>query len=596
MPNNEKKRITKDIREKTSAQQRYEDTSKHNERIKKEKELIKIRREGIEKTDKDLHKARLDHIGKETKLLESKWDQMARDFGKSIGTIGTKLGGTMGKGLDDFIGVYQDYYSFITTRLMGASKTYHDVLGNIQGAVGGNRAVSVLTVLNSLEKLIRTGVASNLEQRSFLDSVSNKIATTFESTNATLLQLTRLNRVDATAAYLGSEVSLTELLNTQFMDTNYLTSNVSDAVSSALYEATSQLGPEMGASFEFAVQKWLGSFYSSGMGASTVQNLAQGIGYLGSGNVEALQGNQSLNNMMAIASKSAGLDYGELLKYGLTPETVESLLAGVYKQGVTIAQSGDRVAQSQFANMFGMTISDLTSLMRLTTENINALTQSTMSYGDLVQKTAYELTQIMDRTPLTEQIKNVMSNVMAGVGEGIATNAITYSLYTLSNLIGTLDIPTPFGSVDAMSILRGSMVGWGAFQSLGSVLTGLVENRSTSLDSFDTYHAGYNEGGTLAYTSGQVVSTTGGYSAQYVAGSSADVVSSSFAGNEGARVISEATGADKTIADLYDSLNPAGGDNIYALLLSIKNNFDSVVTSGGVSVVMNESIMEESTR
>lgn len=90
-----------------------------------------------------------------------------------------------------------------------------------------------------------------MEQRAFLDSVSDRIATTFDATNSTLLQISRLNRTDSTAAYLGIRASLTEYLNSQFSDTNYLTSNISEAVSAAIYEATSQLGTEMGASLSF---------------------------------------------------------------------------------------------------------------------------------------------------------------------------------------------------------------------------------------------------------------------------------------------------------------------------------------------------------
>ena len=67
-------------------------------------------------------------------------------------------------------------------------------------------------LMASLEKLVGTGISQNVQQRAFLDTVTNKIATTFDVTDGTLLKLVRVQQADTTAARLGMESALNSLL------------------------------------------------------------------------------------------------------------------------------------------------------------------------------------------------------------------------------------------------------------------------------------------------------------------------------------------------------------------------------------------------
>lgn len=504
-----------------------------------------------------LQKAAAENILDLTSKKQKKtWEEIGEEFGKNtaqaISRTINNVTSQFGKSMQDYMGAYSDSMSLITTRLLGTGKDYESVFDTIQSTISGTSSVSVLTVMKSLEKLVQTGISANLEQRAFLDSVSDRIATTFDATNSTLLQISRLNRTDSTAAYLGIEASLTEYLNSQFSDTNYLTSNISEAVSAAIYEATSQLGTEMGAEFEFQVQKWLGSFYEAGMNSSTIQNLATAIGYLGSGNVSALTSNSTLNNMMAMASAYAGLDYSSLLTRGITASDVNALMQGVYLQGIEMANSGDMVARSQYSSLFGMTVSDLQALASLSNSDLTNIANVMMSYDSLVDKTDYELTQIANRTSIKQKIDNVISNVMADAGESIAASAGQYITYTIADLIGPVNIPTPFvGNIDITGLVKTGIVGYNMLTNIGSVLNALAGNDTIRLSDFDTSYGGGS--GFISGVSTENTLTQGSGVVQYVGSSdSTDILNSSLAKDEEVtQVVGQTYGTgEKTLDDV----------------------------------------------
>jgi Flp pilus assembly CpaE family ATPase len=98
------------------------------------------------------------------------------------------------------------------------------------------------------------GIAYNVEQRAFLDTISSKIATTFEATDATLLKLVRIQQQDTTAARLGMESALTAFLNNMYETTEYMT-EAADSIRANIYEASALMGAAEATAFEYQVQK-----------------------------------------------------------------------------------------------------------------------------------------------------------------------------------------------------------------------------------------------------------------------------------------------------------------------------------------------------
>ena len=90
--------------------------------------------------------------------------------------------------------------------------------------------------------------------RAFLDTISEKIATTFEATDASLLKLVRIQQADSTAARLGMESALTAFLNNMYETTEYMT-EAADSIRASIYEASALMTAEEATDFEYQVQK-----------------------------------------------------------------------------------------------------------------------------------------------------------------------------------------------------------------------------------------------------------------------------------------------------------------------------------------------------
>ena len=102
--------------------------------------------------------------------------------------------------------------------------------------------------------MVSQGIAFNVEQRAALDVMKDKIATTFDAANGTLLRLVRIQQQDTTAGRLGMESALTAFLNNMYETTEYM-EGIARTVKGNLEEAMSLMTGENALSFEYQVQK-----------------------------------------------------------------------------------------------------------------------------------------------------------------------------------------------------------------------------------------------------------------------------------------------------------------------------------------------------
>lgn len=447
----------------------------------------------IEKTRKqkreDAHRERIEYLRLEY-LMEENEDKKkeirnkfnAEKMKEIWSSISSTVSNTINKAVDQmdtYIGTYSQYMSAIETRLYGAGKSYTNMTDMIRKNIGLSPYVKQTAVLENLSKLVEQGIAYNVEQRAFLATVSDRIATTFDAFDSNLLQLIRLQQSDSTQARLGIESSLTNFLNKTFGDTSYLT-DVSSSVSKALLGVESQLGLERGVEFESTVQKWLGSLYSVGVSSSTIEQIAQGLNYLGTGDVSALSSNESLQRLLVMASQRAGLPYGQMLTGGIDASTASRLLESLVTFGQEIAASNNQVVKSQYANIFGLTISDMTALLNLSSQDLVNISGNMLKYSDALKETSTRLDSIGKRTSMKDKVETAFSNVLAGIGETITSNAALYGTYLAANaLISAGDVTIPSVSVMGFSTPEikvgqaaktGVVVGAGLANLLGSVV------------------------------------------------------------------------------------------------------------------------------
>ncbi len=324
--------------------------------------------------------------------------------------------------------------SSINARLQGTGLGYDAINKTILKNAAASPYYKYTDVINNLNSLVQAGIADNVVQRAFLATIADKIATTFDAAQSSLLEIIRIQQRDSTAARLGMEAELTQLFNNYFSDTSYL-SNTFDSVQAALVGLSSQYGAEQSIELEYMIQKWLGSLGSVGVSSSTLQTIASGIGALGTGDVDTLSSNSALQNLLVMASNYAGLPYGEMLSGGVNAYDINSLLAGVVEYIQSIASTQNNVVKAQYAQLFGLSVADINAFKNISKNTIDELYKSGMTYSDTLNELNDQLSQVSGRMHLSEKIDNVLDNALAAIGVNLANNAASYGIYKAADML-----------------------------------------------------------------------------------------------------------------------------------------------------------------
>lgn len=400
------------------------------------------------------------------------------------------------KQLENKINDIASYKSYIDTQLQGSSnerfmKSYWDQMVRDMTSLGSiTYYYKQEDFAGNIKALVERGIAFDLEQRAFLETIQGKIANTFDVADGTLLRLIRIQQEDSTAGRLGMESALTAFLNSMYENTEYL-HQVASSVRSSLAEMESMMSGRTGAEVEYQVQKWLGSLYSVGMSESAVSGISTVLGQIGSGQIEGVTSGGA-SNLLIMAASDAGLSIADLLTSGLDASETNKLMQAVVNYLADLAESSkdNNVVQQQLAKVFGVTASDLRAATNLvsrgTTQDIY---ESSLTYSDMISR-LYEMAGTMGtRTSMGEKMTNIWSNFQYSLAGSIADNPISYFLYTMASTLEdvTGGIPVPFvnalgSGVDlettVADILRVSALGTGILGSLGPLVSGLTSSFS----------------------------------------------------------------------------------------------------------------------
>ena len=383
-------------------------------------------------------------------------------------------------------------------------------------------SVKMEEVIDNIKKASDSGIVYNIEQRAFLESVSDKIAHTFDAFDSNLTRLIRLQQADTTAARLGMEASLTKLFNSTFSDSSYL-SDVYDSVSQAIIDANSQMTRDQSAEFEYTLQKWLGSLYSLGMSNSAVTEIAQGVNYLATGDVTSLASNTSLQTLMAMSASNAGLDYAQLLLNGLDASTTNKLLESMVLYLKDIAENSDsQVVKSAYGDIFNMSLSDMKAISNLTAADISSISSTNMSYGGMLNETNNQLQMIRKRSAASENIQNIYDNVLFGMGMNMVNSPATWVMKKMLDFMDDtglkINIPTlgVMGNflglnTDVNSLLNLGLGLSGAMSLVGTVLSSIANGNGLSLDKWggtEYTQRGTGMGNLLSTMTGETSSST----------------------------------------------------------------------------------------
>ena len=418
--------------------------------------------------------------------------------------------------------VMVNYQSRVNASLQGSDKDFESMMDMVTTNLSLSSSVKMEEVIDNIKKASDSGIVYNIEQRAFLESVSDKIAHTFDAFDSNLTRLIRLQQADTTAARLGMEASLTKLFNSTFSDSSYL-SDVYDSVSQAIIDANSQMTRDQSAEFEYTLQKWLGSLYSLGMSNSAVTEIAQGVNYLATGDVTSLASNTSLQTLMAMSASNAGLDYAQLLLNGLDASTTNKLLESMVLYLKDIAENSDsQVVKSAYGDIFNMSLSDMKAISNLTAADISSISRTNMSYGGMLNETNNQLQMIRKRSAASENIQNIYDNVLFGMGMNMVNSPATWVMKKMLDFMDDtglkINIPTlgVMGNflglnTDVNSLLNLGLGLSGAMSLVGTVLSSIFNGNGLSLDKWggtEYTQRGTGMGNLLSTMTGETSSST----------------------------------------------------------------------------------------
>lgn len=383
-------------------------------------------------------------------------------FGDTIGlNKAAKSFNEVGQNLQKFAGqIVNQLYSLVdnlneqlatyalssNVRLQGSSFDFIETEAFIKNALGMSPYVKQTDIYASIEKLANQGIARDLESRAFLDALSKEIASTFDATSAALQRIVRLQQEDSTAQRLGMESALTTILNQHFEDSSYMNSNMAN-VTSILVELESQMDSNQALGVEFNIQKWLGALSARGMSDAAINQIAQGMAYLGTGDVRSLMGNEGLQRLFTMAITEQGQDYAEILLNGLDTEMTDIVMEGVIKVLQKFGTNEfSQVVRSEFADLLGVNLSDFNAALSIGAQELYTLDGLVMNNSNALRSLYDGMNDIDDYMHLQTKLNNLWDNFQTQVASGIIESPNKFAFWKINDLIekssGGINIPS----------------------------------------------------------------------------------------------------------------------------------------------------------
>lgn len=472
----------------------------------------------------------MDAIGNYAKKLEADM----RDVAMAQGKIDTQLQGS--KRSKNALGSY-----------------WQDINSTISQNVGVSPFVQQKDVVGKLKDLVGQGISFNVEQRAFLETIKDKIATTFDVADASLLKLVRIQQADSSAARLGMESALTSFLNNMYETSEYM-KQAADSVRANIYEASALMDAEDATEFEYQVQKWMGSLYSVGFNNS--EGLSGALGKLAAGDISGIT-DGGYGNLLVMAANKANLSIAEILADGLDDSSTNALMQAMveYLGGIYDETKDNKVVAQQFANVYGLTASDLKAAANLASSTTN-ISKNNVSYGGMLTQLNTMADTMWKRTSMGEMMTNLFDNFNYTMASQMGSNPILYSIYTLGGMLedttGGIDIPaiSVMGSgfdlnTSVAQLMQVGAMSGGILGGIGQLISGLAKGSGGGFSGSGMLKAfGINTSGTSTVVRGN----GGGLTPATSSGS--DTSLSGFIGNEDGSAVYE-----KTLTDANDDGN-----------------------------------------
>ena len=555
---------------------------------KREDEILKLQIENDKKLREIQRRSQIENLSSVHEKAKESIKYLAEDFkdsfGKNVEKLASSLQSSLSGQLDSTINSYINNYQSMISSLVGANKDWESITDNLNNALSANSLVRQENVYKNLTELIKAGISENVEQRAFLETISDDLNLLLDTQTGSLARLIRLQDASIAENRVAIEYSLREFLNQNYSTSEYIKDSylkVADSISELQAISTTSLA----SSIESALQTWLGSYYSVGVSDSTISNLASAINSLGTGDLSNI--NSNISKLVMMGAATSGKSYGNLLTNGITAEDVSAIMSGITDYAKSI--EGNNVVRSQWASLFGLSISDLEALKNL---NITDNTQTVSS----------DINKLFDAyanfVPTTVGLKNTFENLMFTTATNIASNDALYGSYFITDILEKSGIGSALSSLGSSIASMGLKKTGGALQVAGTAInysklipylggllsTVIGDNALGNLGDRNSVSSAYaNLGGTLvagasagsSVTMTPKINTSVGTDIPQVTEAAGDETST----DEYIRATSE------IVSSIHDDLAGITGNSIKDILIDIRNN----MTSGSTGIGMQSS-------
>lgn len=361
----------------------------------------------------------METVSSTVKLIQAGLGELRKDMTKSINQAASAM---------------ESYFGKIQANLVGAGIDYFSIQDDVENAIGFSRLVKQTDYLNQIADLTNQGLVTDIEQRALLQSIKDKTLTSFDVANAGLTRLVRLGEQNSVNQF-GVELQLRRLLNSPvFGDASYLT-GLFDSVTNAVLDASISTASDI-TKFNSTVQSYLGAMYASGLSDNIVSAIASGINALGSGNVSALAGDESIQRLFLLSMDRIGMDYADILQQGLSSTDTANLLTSIieYLNEIATNTSDNLVLKSSYSSLFNMSVSDMEAIQNVSSK-IDSISKSIVNTTDATKSTANAITSMVAKNTLaSEQFENFFANFSYAFGSNVAENTALYTTYRIADI------------------------------------------------------------------------------------------------------------------------------------------------------------------
>ena len=555
---------------------------------KREDEILKLQIENDKKLREIQRRSQIENLSSVHEKAKESIKYLAEDFkdnfGKNVEKLASSLQSSLSGQLDSTINSYIDNYQSMISSLVGANKDWESITDNLNNALSANSLVRQENVYKNLTELIKAGISENVEQRAFLETISDDLNLLLDTQTGSLARLIRLQDASIAENRVAIEYSLREFLNQNYQTSEYIKDSylkVADSISELQAISTTSLA----SSIESALQTWLGSYYSVGVSDSTISNLASAINSLGTGDLSNI--NSNISKLVMMGAATSGKSYGNLLTNGITAEDVSAIMSGITDYAKSI--EGNNVVRSQWASLFGLSISDLEALKNL---NIANNTQTVSS----------DINKLFDAyanfVPTTVGLKNTFENLMFTTATNIASNDVLYGSYFVTDILEKSGIGSALSSLGSSIASMGLKKTGGALQVAGTAInysklipylggllsTVIGDNALGNLGDRNSVSSAYaNLGGTLVAgaSAGSSVTMTPKVNTSL----GADIPQATEAAGDETSTDEFIKTTSETTSLIYEAVAGDVGNSIKDILIDIRNN----MTSGSTGIGMQSS-------